>query len=405
MSGYTNGALSYSGQHNSIPYLFNQQLTSVGINTTFNQHFISLPNGLGVNFPNTNPRYLTSLHLGNFTDCLGVTSLFPLNDSIPSNSSALYNELTYNQQFAQYSVEAVPFATIPEYTETAMGVEFGMNPYYPPIASGQGFSTMLSDALAQQFTFFILWAGMEDVYQYAQNGGQIDSLTDFGAFDTDFEYILDNLISIPQGPHGILANIPDIDVFPFFTYVPWNGLVLTQAEADGLNMLPFIKKFTTGANGFVIYDSTLSSTGFPYRQTNSDEYVLLNVPSDSIKCSGVGSIHPLSAVNILTANQVANINAAIQHFNGKIASAAQAHNIPMVDMNSFFRTIKNGYYYDGIKFSSTFITGAFYSLDGFHPTGQGYGLLTNEFIKTINGFYHSTIPLVDITKLPGVVFP
>ena len=138
---------------------------------------------------------------------------------------------------------------------------------------------------------------------------------------------------------------------------------------------------------------------------NADEYVLLTVPSDSIKCDLLGSVFSLNAMNVLNHYQVANINAAIQHFNAKIAASAALHNIPLVDMNSYFRNLKSGFYYDGIKFSSTFITGAFFSIDGYHPTGQGYGLLTNEFIKTINGFYHSTIPLVDITKLPGVIFP
>ena len=401
MSGYTDGALSSSGQHNSIPFLFNQQLIKVGINTYYLQHFVSLPDGYGFNFPFTKPKFVTSFHLGNYTDCLGITSLFPLKDSIASNNPTLHSELTFNQQNTQYSVEAVPYAKITEYNSNSIAVEFGINPYYPSIASNQGYSTILSDAFQQQYTFYILWAGMEDVYQYAQRGGQIDSITDFAAFDAAFDNLLDSLNQ--KGGKGVVANIPDISVFPFYTYIPWNGLELTKTQADSLNILPFTKKFSAGPNGFIIFDSSI--IGNKYRQMNEGEYVLLSVPSDSIKCDRYGSTLSLPPYYILTSTQVANINIAIQHINAKIATSALNNKIPMVDMNAYFNNLKNGFYYDGIKFSSAYITGNFISLDGYHPTGQGYGLLTNEFIKTINGFYNSKIPLVDITKLPGVIFP
>jgi lysophospholipase L1-like esterase len=108
---------------------------------------------------------------------------------------------------------------------------------------------------------------------------------------------------------------------------------------------------------------------------------------------------------VLDKYELPKIRAAIQHFNSKISQSATAHNIPLVDMNSFFKGIKNGYAYDGINFSSQFIQGAFFSLDGYHPTAQGYGLLANQFILTINSYYHSSLPLIDITTLPGIIFP
>lgn len=401
MSGYSDGALSNAGQHNSIPYLLNQQLTKVGIITTYNQHFVSVPNGYGLNFPYDSPKYCSSFHLGYKTDCMGVNSLFPLNTLIDSTNAAINSELIYYQTGTYYSVEGIPYAKIIDYTDNSLGTSYGKNPYYPQIASAQNTSTMLSDALAQPFTFFVLWAGMEDIYQYAQRGGEIEPLTDFAAFDSKFDEVLDDLIA-SSGAHGVVANIPDLDVFPFFTYIPWNGLVITQADADNLNIFRPPCHFDSGANGFLILDPTAVNN---YRLLNSDEYILLSVPTDSLKCDFMGSLGPIAGHFILTRTEIANINAAIQHFNAKIQAAAVAHNIPVVDMNSFFRKVKNGYYYDGIKFSSEFIKGAFFSLDGYHPTAQGYGLLTNEFIKTINGFYHSTIPLVDVTHLPGIIFP
>ena len=119
----------------------------------------------------------------------------------------------------------------------------------------------------------------------------------------------------------------------------------------------------------------------------------------------MGVLEAVPGYYVLDVYEIAKVKDAIQHFNSKISQSAASHKIPLVDMNSFFRQIKNGYAFDGITFSSQFIQGAFFSLDGYHPTAQGYGLLTNQFIQTINSYYKSTLPLVDITTLPGIIFP
>ena len=54
---------------------------------------------------------------------------------------------------------------------------------------------------------------------------------------------------------------------------------------------------------------------------------------------------------------------------------------------------------------AAFITGGAFSLDGVHPNGRGYALIANEFIKAINAKFGSTIPYVDVTAHPGIIFP
>jgi hypothetical protein len=61
----------------------------------------------------------------------------------------------------------------------------------------------------------------------------------------------------------------------------------------------------------------------------------------------------------------------------------------------------NGLAVNGVNFSGTYITGNFFSLDGIHPTSQGYGIIANEFIKAINSKYGASIPLVDVSTIPG----
>ena len=64
-----------------------------------------------------------------------------------------------------------------------------------------------------------------------------------------------------------------------------------------------------------------------------------------------------------------------------------------------------GIQFDGVKYTATFVTGGSFSLDGVHPTGRGYAILANEFIKAINAKYSSTLPLVNVNKYSGVTFP
>jgi hypothetical protein len=58
--------------------------------------------------------------------------------------------------------------------------------------------------------------------------------------------------------------------------------------------------------------------------------------------------------------------------------------------------------------NGNYITGGFFSLDGFHLTDLGYLLMGDEFIKTINAAYDTQIPLAGITQLfsnNGAFFP
>jgi hypothetical protein len=404
MAGYSNGGLSSDVQHNSIPDLLWSKIGSLSSSAWFSHHYV-LSNGYGLNFPLHNPQFSTPFHLGYKTDCLGVSSLFPLNDSIPFTDPGLINDLNHTT-FLDFNrtVFGIPFAKISDYLDPTFSISYlsgGRNPYFPSYARIQGISTMIGDAMLNVPTFFTIWPGMEDVYEYAKRGGENETITDFATFDAALDKVLDSLVS--KGAQGVIANIPDIDIFPFYTFISSQALVLDKSQVDSLNMFTqHVFNFVLGANGFIIGDSTLSN---PYRKMNPDEYLLLSVPADSLKCDEMGALRPVPGHYVLDKYELAKINAAIQHFNSKISQSAASHNIPMVDMNSFFRQIKNGYAYDGINFSSQFIQGAFFSLDGYHPTAQGYGLLANQFILTINNYYKSTLPLIDITTLPGIIFP
>jgi hypothetical protein len=61
--------------------------------------------------------------------------------------------------------------------------------------------------------------------------------------------------------------------------------------------------------------------------------------------------------------------------------------------------------YNGVKLSLTFVSGGTVSLDGLNFTPRGNAVLANEFIKSINKKYQSTIPLLNATSYRGTRFP
>jgi lysophospholipase L1-like esterase len=61
--------------------------------------------------------------------------------------------------------------------------------------------------------------------------------------------------------------------------------------------------------------------------------------------------------------------------------------------------------WNGVDFNAEFVSGGFFSLDGFHPTQKGNALIANEFIKAINIHYDATLPTVPCIDCNGVLFP
>jgi hypothetical protein len=110
---------------------------------------------------------------------------------------------------------------------------------------------------------------------------------------------------------------------------------------------------------------------------------------------------PLAANDIITAQEIAEVLARVAEYNTIIQNAAAARNIPVADVKGLFDRVTSatGQQIGPINVNGSFITGGFFSLDGFHLTDLGYLLMADEFIKTINSAYETEIPLASITQL------
>ena len=400
LSGYQDGALYLKGQQNSLPALLSQAFSSVG-GGSFAQPFMPDNKGMGLNPKPWESDFQTASKLGDHTDCQGTVSLFPLNTQFDALTAAPYLNGVSGNSFQNLSV---PFAKVNQYFDTALSNSWAngnKNPYYYRFASNVGNSTVYQDAKGQNASFFALWAGMEDIFDYASNGGHNRSILSSSAFAS----YLDTLITGMKlnGAKGVIANIPELNTLPFYTTVPWNAMTLTQNKADSLNQLTgFQFNFVAGNNGFMIQFPNNSGN---YRKLNPDEYIMLTVPLDSVRCDFLGAFQPLPDMYVLDILEVQTVNNAIASYNAVIAQKAAQYDLALVDINAYFKTVRAGIKWDGVDFTSEFVSGGFFSLDGYHPNQKGYALIANEFIKAINLKFGSAIPWVNCADCDGVIFP
>ncbi len=405
-SGYADAALYYDGQMVSYPNLIAQQLKEVGGGEFKQPLFPAGSVGAGASGVGVNSK----LVLGYKTDCKGVSALSPIPASAFGDGNALFTSIAAQGPFNNMGVPGakVTTAVYPGYGDPSKGVG-NFNPFFTRLLTSSEYATasMLSKAAEQQATFFSVFLGNNDVLGYSLNGGASDAITPSSGpagvgFDASIDLVINTLSA--GGAKGVIGNIPDVTNIPYFTTVPYNGLILDANTAALLtaNYGTFGISFTAGANAFIIQDAS-APDGF--RKIKSNELILLSTPQDSLKCGGWGSMKPIPDKFVLTETEISKIQTAVAGYNAKLKSVAAAKGLAYVDVNAFMATAKKGIAYNGITINATFVSGGAFSLDGVHLTPRGNALLANEFIKAINSTYGSSIRLVDVSKYNGVVFP
>ena len=401
LSGYQDAALSEDGQVHSVAALLSRSFESVEGGAIV-QPILPFANGVGINSKPWNGELNTQSVLNNnIADCTGELGLKPLKTEFAYDGMASY--VSYSVSSSAITDFSIPFASTDEYFLPSTGDEFssGGNLYYHRIAQ----TTILEDAKNANPTFSVIWAGMEDVFRYCRNGGE-GTMPSVAQFEANLDSILSAMVGTSQ--QGVIANIPDFTSFPFYTLIPYDGLELTLNKADSLNDLyhPFgathVNFFEGEGNAFTTVDPT---NIFGVDQLGMGEYITLTVPLDSMKCVFMGTVVAIPEQYVLDSSEVLLIEQTISGYNAIINERASYYNIATVDMNSYFNSVSAGINWNGVDFNAEFVSGGFYSLDGFHPTQKGNALITNEFIKAINVHYDATLPTVPCLDCKGVLFP
>ncbi|MEI7897542.1 MAG: hypothetical protein WCJ26_10945 [bacterium] len=420
-SGYADGALYLSGQQNSIPNIMATQFKTVG-GGEFRQPLMGTNDGVGFQpIPGGIFCYTKMiLKIVPDKDCAGNPTGTA---SLKPGFAAAYDQATLlGQLFAPptvagpYNNMGVPGATLQTLFYPGYGSAAG-NPFFKRFATSPG-TTILADAMAQKPTFFYLWIGNNDVLSSALAGSD-QMMTPADTFAKYYPLASGALLASGKNPKGVVATIPDVTSIPFFTTIskqlPWNGVKLDSAQAAGLNQLYTLYGHSDivwqkGQNPFVY----LKSDG-TWAQMKAGDLFLLTLPTDSIKCKGMGiadqSItpiprpYPIPAKFVLDNAEQANLIARVAEYNAVIKATAAAQNLACADMNANLKSFASGMVFDGIKVSTAFVSGGLFSTDGVHLNPRGCAITANYFIQAINAKYGSNIPQANVTSYPGLVFP
>ena len=451
-SGYRDGTVYLDGQLESYPAMIAEQMQKAG-GGTFTQPLV--PDNIGgfANIPGFKGKLTLQVVNG---------ALTPVYSTAVSTLDRLTG--TYNNMGVP---GAKSFHLVANGYGNMAGLTTGTaNPYFVRFASSST-ASVLEDAMAQNPTFFSLWIGNNDVLSYATSGGvgtnqtgntnprtySSNDITDPNVLAGSIRAVLEGMKSV-GATKGVIANIPNVTSIPFFTTVPYNAIPLDEAYATALNtqlvgrLKPVLtalgqgdrlKTLVVGQNPLLIKDETLTDLssqitaaltrngvsaaeaafiGTTYgqaRHTTSEDLILLStkpvintdVANVSDPFNKLGITYPLEDKHVLTKSEVAQVQTATNAYNTQIKALAEAYGLAFVDANAKMVELgkNSGIQYNGVNYSTTFVTGGSFSLDGVHLTGKGYAVIANEFIKAINAKYKSNLRQVNPNNYSGVKFP
>ncbi len=414
-AGYQAGALYKSSQDYSFGNLIAQQ-----VHTTYEQPLVSDP----------------GMHNAGPTDGrMEVTSLNPFALTINKASGAPLNA-NYSKPYNNMGIPGIVLVDVLQ-TTTSPSQWSGPNVFIDLVlrnSASQTPTTPIQQALSLKPTFVLGWIGNNDILGYATTGGTLPftPVATFGFLYGQFAGAL-----AQSGAKAALANIPDVSSIPFFTTVgpklaagaPWSAIAAGQAGLRQLG-LPL------DATGDIIFESNDGSNfgmfpsklAFADSSSLKDQTILFTLKAGSFtallgdttgayyKLTGIpvpanyntgtpfgfSPINPFPGNFVLDKAEIAQVKTVTTGYNAAIAQAAATYKFALVDVNAFFNSVAaSGVVANGLTFTTTYVTGGLFGLDGVHPTTQGYGVIANEFIKAINLNYNAKIPEVNVSTLPG----
>lgn len=236
-AGYSDNGLYADGQSQSFPSLIAGQM-----------HEISMIEFRQPDIP------------GNGSGYVYVSSL-DLTTNPPAVSFGQFTEDPnwLNQIDGPFNNMGVPGIRVKDITVNGYGAIPQLNPYFYRMLGGKSATTSYLEMVQENPpTFFTSWLGNNDVLGYASSGGVAGitgaPITGLGGLTnptTEFKPSYDALIAAltSSGAKGVVVTIPDITLTPFFTRIPWNGLVLDAPTAALANQFYQISIDTTVQKG------------------------------------------------------------------------------------------------------------------------------------------------------------
>lgn len=473
VAGYQSAALYNEAQENSLPLILARQFECVGGSPVFNQPDIGSFNGFNSLFSDPSQGII-----------LGRLILFNAGGGeLPTPAGtpgvpAPYNDGdlpgAYTGDKAALNNFGVPGIILAQALTSLTGgpptANPAFNPYYARFASNPGSSTLLGDAIAAQGSFYLFSLGINDVLGYAIGGAtNIDILTDPEVFALQYNSALGGLLGALPTSKGVVTNIPDVTLFPYFQTISWDAIefdpldpadmgtvaLLNQAFAgfnaalDGLVAFlghdpadAALRKvsYAAGENPILIIDEDLEDLGPKFdlllanqaitpeqraalalyeqaRPMNERELVafpaalILGTLADPGNPTSIyGPVVPLGDEFILTENEIEVIRVRTNDFNTVISGAVASSNgrFALANIHGLYSTFTT----QRIAFSNgVAMTPGLapptgtFSEDGIHPNSRGYAYLANYIITVLNNAFGATIPQANVGEYQSTHLP
>jgi len=252
-------------------------------------------------------------------------------------------------------------------------------PGFPKLGPSQTYShpdyllrnrgTVFQEAMSLQPTFMSFEYGANEVLGFAA-AGAAPPITTGPAHAALMTASLNAIYAVSPSTRIAVFNVPDVTSIPYFTTIPPFVVV-------GGNQVPLV-----GANG-------------PLVSTD-----LVTLQAGSLLAQGYGTVGPpLPESVILRTLEVNDTRLQIQLMNAVVDSVAQRPNVAKVDLNRLLNDIHaNGYSVGGYHYTSAYIQGGLFGLDGIHPSDLGYALMANELIRSVNAKFGCAVPEVNPTQ-------
>ncbi|MCB0746811.1 MAG: hypothetical protein KDC90_05045 [Ignavibacteriae bacterium] len=335
-----------------------------------------------------------------------VTSTQPLNAGQPTNLdyAGVYNNL------------GIPGALLPDLllAKNASSAIDKTNIFFDIVLRNQD-KTVLEQVISAQPTLATLWIGNNDILGYATSGGILPH-TPVQTFGVLYDQLCGSLSQAEISV--LLANIPNVSSIPFFTTVaPSVGLAIQAAKTENPSIVGLVYQVSTeykigiSSIGDLLANKTMitlkgsgaaafiGDTQGLYYSTNK-----ISIPEgiNTAYPFGLTPENPFPNQFVLDPDEQIEVSNVIGSFNATIATISEKYGFHLVDVNAFFNNVAtNGYKANGVNFSTTFVTGGLFSLDGVHPTSQGYAIIANLFIDKINTDFGASIPKINVSEIPG----
>lgn len=370
-AGFQSGGLVEAHQVHSFPYLFAIQ---VGQPSNFEMNRVAEP---GV------------------PALLAIKSLSPLDisprvagDTVVANFIPRFKNTALPRPFNNLSVPGATAALMLTSNVTGFPEAVSFSLYAPFILRPSAFPlSMAQQAVALDPTFVIVEAGINDAMGGIANGDP-DRMTSLENFRVAYEMLVATVASPGtdlRAPDLVLINVPSPLAYPYMTTVPW--FVVNPATGEP------VRNPLTGAVIPLIGIVNGVPGPLPAGSLVTLDAVALLGQGIGIPAVLGGTGQPLPDRVVLdNAGELLQAEQRVNAMNALIAQVGARTGAPVVDMNRVLLEGGEGRLIAGIEYSSDYVTGGFFSLDGIHPSNVGHAIAANTLIDVVNAHYGSRIP-------------